>query len=177
MIKLIPPHYCLCIVLAIFTTSCAAIEPAPNEVELQMPVAIAADDIEENWPDRAREVLVNALSLTGVRYQYGGKTPESGFDCSGFVSYVFKQATSLSLPHSTLAISQIGVSVPQTELKPGDLVFFNTLKSAFSHVGIYVGNNRFIHSPRAGGKVRIESMHESYWAKRFDGAQRIEQAP
>jgi cell wall-associated NlpC family hydrolase len=177
VINLKPTHYCLCILLAIFTTSCAAIEPAPNAVEVQTPVASITEDHQDNWPDRAREVLVNALSLTGVRYQYGGKTPESGFDCSGFVHYVFKQATSLSLPHSTLAISQIGVSVPQAELKPGDLVFFNTLKSAFSHVGIYVGNNRFIHSPRAGGKVRVESMGESYWAKRFDGAQRIEQAP
>jgi cell wall-associated NlpC family hydrolase len=160
-----------------FTSSCAAIEPAPEVVEAQTPAIITVDDSQENWSDRAREVLINALSLTGVRYQYGGKTPESGFDCSGFVHYVFKQATSLSLPHSTLAISQIGVSVPQAELKPGDLVFFNTLKSAFSHVGIYVGNNRFIHSPRAGGKVRVESMGESYWAKRFDGAQRIDQAP
>jgi cell wall-associated NlpC family hydrolase len=144
---------------------------------VQTPLTVSAEDSQDNWPERAREVLVNALSLTGVRYQYGGKTPESGFDCSGFVHYVFKQATSLTLPHSTLAISQIGVSVPQAELKPGDLVFFNTLKSAFSHVGIYVGNNRFIHSPSAGGKVRIESMREGYWAKRFNGAQRIEATP
>lgn len=177
MIKFIPIRFCLCIVLVIFTTSCAAIEASPSVVELQTPIASADDDNQENWSERAREVLVNALSLTGVRYQYGGKTPESGFDCSGFVHYVFKQATSLSLPHNTFAISQIGVSVPQTELKPGDLVFFNTLKSAFSHVGIYVGNNRFIHSPSAGGKVRIESMREGYWAKRFNGAQRIDQAP
>jgi len=175
--KLIPTRYCLCLVLAIFTTSCAAIEPAPNIIEVPTPLAASAEDSQDNWSERAREVLVNALSLTGVRYQYGGRTPESGFDCSGFVHYVFKQATSLTLPHSTLAISQIGVSIPQADLKPGDLVFFNTLKSAFSHVGIYVGNNRFIHSPSAGGKVRIESMREGYWAKRFNGAQRIESTP
>ena len=125
---------------------------------------------------RAREVLVNALSLTGIRYKYGGNSPETGFDCSGFVRYVFKQATSLTLPHSALAISQIGKTVPKNELQPGDLVFFNTLKATFSHVGIYLGNNRFIHSPSKGGQVRVENMQDGYWAKHFNGAQRIEHA-
>ncbi|MBZ4217879.1 C40 family peptidase, partial [Klebsiella aerogenes] len=78
----------------------------------------------------------------------GGNSPETGFDCSGFVRYVFQQATSLSLPHSVMAISQLGKTVPKDELQPGDLVFFNTFRSSFSHVGIYLGNNRFIHSPR-----------------------------
>ena len=90
--------------------------------------------------------------------------------------YVFKQATSLTLPHSALAISQIGKTVPKNELQPGDLVFFNTLKATFSHVGIYLGNNRFIHSPSKGGQVRVENMQDGYWAKHFNGAQRIEHA-
>ena len=137
--------------------------PAPtNSPELS-----SADDNQERWTGRAREVLVNALSLTGTHYQYGGNSPQSGFDCSGFVSYV--------LPHSALAISQLGVKVPKSELKPGDLVFFNTLKATFSHVGIYMGNNRFIHSPSNGGGVRVENMQDSYWIKRFNGAQRIDQ--
>ncbi|MSP99038.1 MAG: NlpC/P60 family protein [Methylotenera sp.] len=126
-----------------------------------------------NWPVRASEVLINALSLTGIRYKYGGNSPETGFDCSGFVRYVFKQATSLTLPHSALAISQIGKTVPKNELQPGDLVFFNTLKATFSHVGIYLGNNRFIHSPSKGGQVRVENMQDSYWTQHFNGAQRI----
>lgn len=129
---------------------------------------------EESWSERAREVLVNALSLTGVRYKYGGNSPETGFDCSGFVRYVFKQATSLTLPRSAIEISRLGTTIPKNELQPGDLVFFNTLKSAFSHVGIYVGNNRFIHSPSSGGKVRVENMQDGYWARHFNGAQRIE---
>jgi cell wall-associated NlpC family hydrolase len=177
--------YCA-FLLALFSTSCAAVEPNPYKLTLQpspmlsqsnAPVENASSiEGEENWPERAREVLVNALSLTGVRYKYGGNSPETGFDCSGFVRYVYQQATSLSLPHNALAISRLGQKVEKDELKPGDLVFFNTLKSAFSHVGIYLGNNRFIHSPSSGGKVKIESMQEGYWAKRYNGAQRIEQA-
>ena len=127
----------------------------------------------ESWSSRASEVLVNALSLSGIRYKYGGNSPEAGFDCSGFVRYVFKQAASLTLPRTALAMSQLGTPVTKNELQPGDLVFFNTLKSTFSHVGIYLGNNRFIHSPRAGGVVRIESMDTEYWAQRFNGAKRI----
>jgi len=177
------------LLLALINTSCAAVEPngthklsANSQPLIQSNGSPSSSfqtsnlENEENWPDRARDVLVNALSLTGVRYKYGGNSPETGFDCSGFVRYVFKQATSLSLPHNALAISRLGQTVPKEELKPGDLVFFNTLKSAFSHVGIYLGNNRFIHSPSSGGKVKVESMQDGYWAKRYNGAQRIEQA-
>jgi cell wall-associated NlpC family hydrolase len=166
--------YLLCVFLALVSTSCASAEPR-SDAQVGLQGQSINDDNPENWSERAREVLVNALSLTGVRYQYGGNSPETGFDCSGFVRYVFKQATSLTLPRSALAISQLGTTVPKDELQPGDLVFFNTLKSTFSHVGIYLGNNRFIHSPSSGGKVRVESMQDGYWAKRFNGAQRIDE--
>jgi cell wall-associated NlpC family hydrolase len=129
----------------------------------------------QSWQGKAQEILINAMSLTGIKYKYGGTSPETGFDCSGFVRYVFSQAANLTLPPTARAISQIGKTVQKDELQPGDLVFFNTLKSAFSHVGIYVGDNKFIHSPRAGGAVRIENMQTGYWAKRFNGAQRVEQ--
>jgi len=128
----------------------------------------------QSWHGRAQEVLINAMSLTGIKYKYGGTSPETGFDCSGFVRYVFSQAANLTLPPTARAISQIGKTVQKDELQPGDLVFFNTLKSAFSHVGIYMGDNKFIHSPRAGGAVRVENMQTGYWAKRFNGAQRLE---
>lgn len=145
--------------------------PAPTEAESQVEVTkINYAD----WSDKAREVLMNALSLTGTQYKYGGNSPETGFDCSGFVRYVFKQAVSMTLPHSALAISQVGKTVSKNELQPGDLVFFNTLRKTFSHVGIYLGNNRFIHSPSKGGKVRVDSMQDGYWSKNFNGAQRIE---
>lgn len=177
MIKLIQNHYFLCLLLALTSTSCAAVEPITVVSEFESEVTAQAETLDANdasWSTRASEVLVNALSLTGIQYKYGGNSPETGFDCSGFVRYVFKQAASLTLPHSSLAISQIGKTVPKNELQPGDLVFFNTLKSTFSHVGIYLGNNRFIHSPSKGGQVRVESMQDGYWAKRFNGAQRVE---
>ncbi len=172
-------HFMLCFALAVATSSCATAdtiagnEAMPTDEQAALSVQSNAE-VPEKWSTRASEVLMNALSLSGIRYQYGGNTPDTGFDCSGFVRYVFKQATSLSLPRSALAMSQLGKSVRKNDLQPGDLVFFNTLKSAFSHVGIYVGNNRFIHSPRSGGVVRVESLETEYWAKRFNGAKRMD---
>jgi cell wall-associated NlpC family hydrolase len=126
------------------------------------------------WQDKTQEIIMNAMSLTGIKYKYGGTSPETGFDCSGFVRYVFSQATNLALPPTARAISQLGKTVNKDELQPGDLVFFNTLKTAFSHVGIYVGDNKFVHAPRSGAAVRVESMQTGYWAKRFNGAQRLD---
>ncbi len=136
--------------------------------------AEAANPQVTSWQAKAQEVLINALSLTGIKYKYGGSNPDTGFDCSGFVRYVFSQAANLTLPPTARAISQIGKTVKKDELQPGDLVFFNTLKSAFSHVGIYVGDNKFVHAPRTGGAVRVESMQSSYWASRYNGAQRLD---
>ncbi len=127
-----------------------------------------------SWSSKVEEILISALSLTGVDYKYGGRSPETGFDCSGFVQYVFMQAAQIALPPSARTISQMGNTVKREDLQPGDLVFFNTLKSAFSHVGIYVGNNQFVHAPRAGAKVRVESLDERYWSSRYNGAKRIE---
>ncbi|MFM1956272.1 MAG: hypothetical protein RIR20_1092 [Pseudomonadota bacterium] len=127
-----------------------------------------------SWSATAQEIILSALSQTGVKYKYGGNSPEGGFDCSGFVRYVFQQAANLTLPHGARAISQLGQTVTQRELKPGDLVFFNTVRSTFSHVGIYIGNNRFIHSPSAGSAISVTDMGDSYWAKRFTGARRLD---
>jgi len=125
------------------------------------------------WSGIAQDVLQNALNLTGVKYKFGGNSPETGFDCSGFVRYVFGQAANLTLPHGARAISQLGQAIPLEQLQPGDLVFFNTLKSTFSHVGIYLGDGRFIHAPSSGGGIHIVDMNDSYWAKRFNGARRL----
>lgn len=127
-----------------------------------------------SWQETAQSVLFKALSLTGIRYSYGGKSPETGFDCSGFVRYVFEQAAHLSLPHGARAISQLGQVVTLEELEPGDLVFFNTLKSAFSHVGIYIGDGRFIHAPSSGGSIHIANLYERYWIARYNGARRLQ---
>ena len=136
--------------------------------------AEAAQELASGRKAKTQQVIVNALSLTGIKYQYGGNSPETGFDCSGFVRYVFRNAANLTLPPTARAISQIGKSVKKDELQPGDLVFFNTLKSAFSHVGIYIGDNKFIHAPRTGANVRVENMQQSYWQSRFNGAQRLD---
>lgn len=121
----------------------------------------------------AQQAIDHALDLIGVRYRPGGSVPESGFDCSGFVGHVFREGLGLVLPRSSKEISNKGEVVQRTELRPGDLVFFNTMRRAFSHVGIYLGDNQFVHAPRVGGKVRIEDMRESYWVHRYNGARRI----
>jgi cell wall-associated NlpC family hydrolase len=136
--------------------------------------ASSMSQITTQWTNTAQEILLNALSLTGVKYKYGGKSPETGLDCSGFVRYVFQQAANLTLPHGARAISQLGQTIPLEHLQPGDLVFFNTLKNAFSHVGIYIGEGRFIHAPSSGGNVRVADMNDAYWSNRFNGARRLE---
>ena len=118
------------------------------------------------------DMLNYAMNLIGINYKYGGTQPSTGFDCSGYVSHVFRQMAGLSLPHNALAMSRMGKKISPDELKPGDLVFFNTLKRSFSHVGIYVGNNRFIHAPSSGGGVEVVSMQDKYWVQRFNGARR-----
>ncbi|MGH8672184.1 MAG: C40 family peptidase [Burkholderiales bacterium] len=123
-----------------------------------------------NW---ATELLMHALSLMGSPYRFGGSSPHSGFDCSGYVGYVFREALNIVLPRSALAISRIGEKITLEELRPGDLVFYNTLHRAFSHVGIYLGDRRFIHAPSRGGNIEISDMAESYWLERFNGARRL----
>ncbi len=118
-------------------------------------------------------LVVGALGLLGISYRMGGNTPDSGFDCSGMVRYVFQSALGLDLPRRAEEISRVGARVDRSALKPGDLVFYKTLRKAFSHVGIYLGNNRFIHAPSAGGAVRVDDMSQSYWAARFNGARRV----
>jgi cell wall-associated NlpC family hydrolase len=141
-------------------------QPQPDQAQEQHP---------SDWQSKTQEILINAMSLTGIKYRYGGSSPNTGFDCSGFVRYVFSQAANLTLPPTARAISQIGKTVRKDDLQPGDLVFFNTLKSTFSHVGIYLGDNKFIHAPRTGGEVRVESMQNSYWQSHYNGAQRLDE--
>ena len=123
------------------------------------------------------DVILYALSLTGTPYRYGGRDTERGFDCSGFVGHVFREVAGIDLPRSAEAIARLGRKIGLEELKPGDLVFFNTLRRAFSHVGIYLGNQQFIHaSSSKTGDVMISSLREAYWARRFDGARRLDTA-
>jgi cell wall-associated NlpC family hydrolase len=127
----------------------------------------------ERYASNAQELVVRALSFVGVNYRRGGESPETGFDCSGLVRHVFRESLGLALPRTSRDISRVGETVKREELQPGDLVFFNTLRRGFSHVGIYLGEHRFVHAPASGGEVRVEDMRQNYWVKRFNGARRI----
>jgi cell wall-associated NlpC family hydrolase len=126
---------------------------------------------------RASELTLGAMELIGIHYKRGGNSPENGLDCSGFVRYVFMNVLGQELPRTSREISKVGDKVAPKDLQPGDLVFYNTLRRGFSHVGIYLGDNKFIHSPSPGGEVRVESMDIGYWKKRFNGARRINEGP
>jgi len=120
-----------------------------------------------------REVVLQAISMVGVPYAQGGDSPAAGFDCSGLVAYVYFRASQHTLPRTTQYLSRVGIKIDSRELRPGDLVFFNTQGHRNSHVGIYLGDQRFIHAPSSGGTVRIDSLRGRYWQRRFDGARRV----
>jgi len=121
----------------------------------------------------ARDLASAALDLIGIRYKWGGDSPETGLDCSGLVRYVFQQVTGASLPRTAKDMSRVGTQVAVSDLQPGDLVFFNTRRFAFSHVGIYLGDNRFVHAPRRGREVEIATLDSGFWRQRFNGARRM----
>jgi cell wall-associated NlpC family hydrolase len=124
--------------------------------------------------ERTTDLISTAVGLMGIPYLRGGNSAETGFDCSGFVRYIYKETIGLVLPRSADQQANITQKIDKSELKPGDLVFFNTMKRTFSHVGIYLGEGKFIHSPRSGASVRIEDMRIPYWNVRFDGARRVQ---
>jgi cell wall-associated NlpC family hydrolase len=123
---------------------------------------------------RTQDLLATALSSIGVKYKRGASDPTVGFDCSGFVMHVYKEALGLLLPHNAYSMSLQGKPVTLANLKPGDLVFFNTLKRQFSHVGIYLGDDRFIHAPSHGKSVQVDKLSDSYWVRHFNGARHID---
>ena len=132
------------------------------------------EQVRQSVSTKASELVIDAMGFLGVPYKRGGNTAETGFDCSGFVRAMYKQSVGLILPRRAEQQAAATQNIDKSELKPGDLVFFNTLKRTFSHVGIYVGQGRFIHAPKPGAEVRVDSMSGSYWASRFDGARRVQ---
>jgi cell wall-associated NlpC family hydrolase len=134
---------------------------------------VAAPSAPSTAPSRDTDMLFHALAAAGADYRPGGKSYRSGFDCSGLVAFVYREAYGLALPHNTQAQSEMGDAINTSDLQPGDLVFFNTQRKPFSHVGIYLGEGRFIHAPKEGAVVRTENLSARYWATRFDGARRI----
>jgi cell wall-associated NlpC family hydrolase len=131
-----------------------------------------------SWATQAETGVANpvahAVQALGARYRYGGSSPVTGFDCSGLVAHVFEQAWGVTLPRKARAQARIGTPVRRMDLAPGDLVFYNTRNQPYSHVGIYLSEGRFIHAPRPGQRVRIESMESRYWKARYNGARRLD---
>jgi cell wall-associated NlpC family hydrolase len=119
------------------------------------------------------EVAIHAIGLVGIPYRWGGNTPQGGFDCSGLVVYVARRAQGLQLPRTVAEMSRVGQEIPVEDRLPGDLVFFNTSGHPFSHVGIYVGQNRFVHAPNEGGTVRIDNLVSAYWGPRITVFRRL----
>jgi cell wall-associated NlpC family hydrolase len=126
----------------------------------------------------ASDMVITAMNFLGVRYQSGGNDSRNGFDCSGFTRHIYEQSLGVSLPRRVddQASASGMMSVDRNDLKPGDLVFFNTLARTFSHVGIYIGEGKFIHAPRSGSYVRVENLRVDYWSRRFTGARRVQTA-
>jgi cell wall-associated NlpC family hydrolase len=134
---------------------------------------IKPQSIFARYTNAAQDVILKGLELVGINYVWGGASADAGLDCSGYVQVVFKDAMGLVLPRTAKEMSEVGEKVDFSSLKPGDLVFFNTMRRAFSHVGIYMGDNYFLHAPRKGAEVRLESMQQSYWLQRYNGARRL----
>ncbi|MDT8991739.1 C40 family peptidase [Curvibacter sp. APW13] len=163
-----------------FAIFALAVQAAPEKVQDEMGQFMAERGLLQRIGDagmqleaRASELVVNAMGFLGVPYRRGGNTVETGFDCSGFVRAIYEQTAGLILPRKADQQAAATEKISRNELKPGDLVFFNTMRRAFSHVGIYIGNGKFIHAPKPGAEVRVEDMSMSYWSKRFDGARRV----
>ena len=132
--------------------------------------------VRQTVSSKASDLVVNAMGFLGVPYKRGGASEETGFDCSGFVRATFEKTIGLVLPRRANEQADATDHIDKNDLRPGDLVFFNTMRRAFSHVGIYLGDGKFIHAPRSGASVRVEDMRAAYWQRRFDGARRVSAA-
>lgn len=152
--------------IALMCGQVAASETTADPLPVQMSLL-------ERYTNAAQDVILQGLKMVGVDYRRGGNTEDTGLDCSGFVRLVYSQTIGTLLPRTAAEMSRVGERVSASELKPGDLVFFNTMRRTFSHVGIYLGDNHFLHAPRPGAEVRVENMATDYWVKRYNGARRV----
>ncbi len=165
-------NYLLQIAFLLTISGCSSLGPTTSA-----PVSGPAPSpsVAQRSPQRSEALLQTLLAL-GLDYRYGGNSPVTGFDCSGLVAHVYLEAWNIRLPRNTSAQSKVGTPVSLAELQAGDLVFYDTLKRPFSHVGIYLGDGKFVHAPKTGAQVRVESLKSAYWAQRYNGARRVEPA-
>ena len=159
------------------STNSAADAVVPKESMFQAGrayISRVSDRLADTVTGKSEELINRAMEVIGVRYRWDAELPQSGLDGSSFVGYVFKDKLGFLLPRKSTQMSRVGKPIGRDELQPGDLVFFNTMRLTFSHVGIYVGDNKFIHSPSKGTTVRVDDLGSMYWDKRFDGARRLD---
>ena len=173
-------HYAVAL-LALLLAACASVGErgaATAGASEPRPLRSATTSAPKPLDLRADDVLMQAMGLIGTPYRFGGTTPQRGFDCSGFTSYVFRESVGVQLPRT--ANDQFvgsGTPIEKTALSAGDLVFFRQGRGRIDHVGIYVGEGRFIHSPSRGGRVRIDALAAPHWTRSYQGARRILGAP
>jgi cell wall-associated NlpC family hydrolase len=168
----------LCIFVIVACSAAHAVPAAAAEDDMALLLAekgllTRLEQVSHTVSDRASNLVITAMGFLGVPYRRGGNSVETGFDCSGFVRAMYQQTVGLLLPRLAKEQAAATEAIDKRDLQPGDLVFFNTMKRAFSHVGIYVGQGKFIHSPRPGAEVRVEDMGHNYWQRRFSGARRV----
>jgi cell wall-associated NlpC family hydrolase len=168
------------LIALVFTASAHATPSGANDemdkLLIDKGLLAKIDQVRQSVGVKASELVFTAMGFLGVPYRRGGNSVETGFDCSGFVRAIYSQTVGLILPRNAAQQAAATERIDRADLQPGDLVFFNTMRRAFSHVGIYVGEGKFIHSPKPGSEVRVEDMGLSYWSRRFDGA-RLVQTP
>lgn len=156
-------HTLIACILAFLLAACGSAPPSPRPSS----DALARS---EAYSRQGNEVTLFALGLIDTGYRFGGKNPEAGLDCSGMVSYIYNHAAGVTIKGSAADIARRGRPIERNELRPGDLVFFNTRNFRFSHVGVYIGGDRFIHAPSSNGHVRIDQMSARYYAQRYETA-------
>ena len=164
------------IALAFAAAAQAAPAPAGDDLDsllAEKGLLARIDQVRQSVGVHASELVFTAMGFLGAPYRRGGSTAETGFDCSGFVKSMYEQTVGLVLPRKASQQAAATQKIDRADLQPGDLVFFNTMRHAFSHVGIYIGEGTFIHSPKPGSEVRVEDMGLAYWKRRFDGARRV----
>ncbi|SCK27095.1 C40 family peptidase [Vogesella sp. LIG4] len=158
------------LLLAIVVTACSTSQPPVKKARAPVPTvtlsSLQADGI-------SREILLYTMSMLDIDYQFGGNNPEAGLDCSGLVAYIYKNAAGVSLPHNAAQIANLARPISNSQLRVGDLVFFNTLGRPFSHMGIYIGDGKFVHAPRSHSTIRVERLDNNYFAARYQGARTL----
>jgi cell wall-associated NlpC family hydrolase len=168
----------LLVSLSILMSGMAQATPSDSAEDLSQmlasnPLVNQIEQVGQTVTHTAGDLVSNALGFLGVRYKRGGNSADTGFDCSGFVKATYEKTIGLILPRKASQQAAATEQIDKSDLQPGDLVFFNTMRRAFSHVGIYIGDGKFIHAPKPGAEVRVDNLGQSYWSRHFDGARRV----